>query len=95
MAKAKNFKITRNKNKPLPITIGSYPIGDVFEREGSIHMKIGGMVRAAGESLILNLNTGAFWSVLDSLVITPIYDVEFKYNCLCIKNNKIPPSVWL
>tara|TARA_R110000851_G_scaffold310939_1_gene470943 strand:+ start:375 stop:638 length:264 start_codon:yes stop_codon:yes gene_type:complete len=80
MAKAKNFKIIRNRTKPLPITVGSYPIGDVFEKDGTLHMKIHGMATLSGESILLDLNTGAYWSVVDSLVITPVYDVEFKYN---------------
>tara|TARA_R110000851_G_scaffold75655_1_gene166737 strand:+ start:12 stop:275 length:264 start_codon:yes stop_codon:yes gene_type:complete len=80
MAKTKNFKISRNKTKAQTVTLGSYPIGDVFEREGSLHMKIDGCWKVADESLVLNLNTGASWMVLDTLLITPVYDVEIKYS---------------
>jgi hypothetical protein len=80
MARAKNFLISRNKTKVQPVIIGSYPIGNVFEREGSLHMKIHGMASFEGVSNILNLNTGMFCSVSDDLVITPVYDVDFKYS---------------
>ena len=41
MSKDKNFEIVRNKlPSPKKLTVGDIKVGDVFEREGGLHMKV-------------------------------------------------------
>ena len=63
MSKTKNFKINRNK-EPKGISATSVEIGDVFERESSLHMRVTPHVGTpSGTISICNLNTGSVWCV--------------------------------
>lgn len=64
MSKHKNFQINRNKELK-GISATSVKIGDVFEREGSLHMRVEHckVGTPSGEITICNLNTGSVWCV--------------------------------
>ena len=70
MAASKNFKINRIKGNGVKLS--SIPVGDVFEREGSLHMRVDDSRPVTTMFPICNLNTGAVWRVDDQLV-TPIH----------------------
>ncbi len=69
MAASKNFKINRIKGNGVKLS--SIPVGDVFEREGSLHMRVSDGNEVKNMIPICNLNTGSAWRVDDQLV-TPI-----------------------
>ena len=85
MSKDKNFKINRNKYTPNMVKSFDVKVGDVFEREGSLHMRVGNHDALNSfppdTILICNINTGAVWPVRDE-EYTPVknctidYDVE-------------------
>ena len=83
MSKDKNFKINRNKT-PKPLTGSDVRIGDVFEREGSLHMRVHGILPATTNTKeaiwICNFNTGAVWQVSDQEFYTPVKDCEIGYS---------------
>ena len=64
MSKNKNFSINRVKERN-GIRATSVEIGDVFEREGSLHMRVVpfNAGNRSGEITICNLNTGSVWCV--------------------------------
>mgnify|MGYP003652536270 CR=1 FL=1 len=63
MSKDKNFSINRVKERN-GISAGDIKIGDVFEREGSLHMRVTPHVGTpSGKITICNLNTGSVWCV--------------------------------
>lgn len=66
MAKDKNFKINRNKG-PLTVSAEAVRVGDMFEREGSLHMRVcpQGVAVTKDDIYVCNLNTGAVFMVND------------------------------
>lgn len=68
MSKNKNFKIERNKVVPPQKYVRDLAIGDVFEREGSLHMRVQPATDMRQKEwsdgvFISNINTGAVWQV--------------------------------
>jgi hypothetical protein len=85
MSKDKNFKIVRNKlPSPKKLTVGDIKVGDVFEREGGLHMRVHINVliakRPAELIEILNINTGAVWYVHSQDLIVDVSNVVIDYN---------------
>jgi hypothetical protein len=83
MSKDKNFKIVRNANT-LKFIAGDIKIGDVFEREGSLHMRIlpTGLLHAgqsSNEVAICNLNTGSAWIIPANTQIYTCHNVTMDY----------------
>ena len=83
MSRDKNFKIIRNASK-LDFIVGDIKIGDVFEREGSLHMRVlptgllGGSI-PPNEVAICNLNTGAAWLVPSNTQVYTCHNVTIDY----------------
>jgi len=65
MSKHKNFKIDRKDPNDSWVTARLVNIGDMFEREGSIHMRVTPChyLTPPGKITICNLNTGTVWDV--------------------------------
>ena len=65
MATNKNFTIERNNFNDLYVEGKNVRIGNMFEREGSIHMRVGlcNYAPTPGKITICNLNTGSVWEV--------------------------------
>ena len=85
MSKDKNFEIVRNKlPSPKKLTVGDIKVGDVFEREGGLHMKVHVSVSIAKRPAqfieILNINTGAVWYVPSKELIIEVSNVVIDYN---------------
>ena len=82
MAKDKNFSITRNKISETKY-IKDVKIGDVFEREGSLHMRIDmaeQVNRTCYKFWIVNLNTGAVFPLVNHNEVTrEVADVTIDY----------------
>lgn len=82
MSKDKNFKINRGKT-PKPLQASDVKIGDIFEREGSLHIRVQPAIGGPPTSdviFICNLNTGAVWDVPRDEIYTPVLDCEINYN---------------
>ncbi len=81
MAKNKNFKINRLRGD-RKIKATDFKIGDVFEREGSLHMLVNlsdGTPVEAGLIPICNLNTGSVWHVPNTESWFEALDCEMSY----------------
>lgn len=66
MSKHKNFKINRTDNNDSYVLASLVSIGDMFEREGTIHMRVSnchGNTCKPSQITICNLNTGSVWNV--------------------------------
>ena len=82
MATHKNFKINRNKHSS-GILARDVKIGDVFEREGSLHMLANPCQITANMGshvLICSLNTGSVWFVKDTETFTLVENCEISYD---------------
>lgn len=81
MAKNKNFKINR-KCGPQGILACDVEIGDMFERQGSLHMRVNEcqLPQQPNMITICNLNTGSVWDVKDTETFVVISDCEIRYN---------------
>jgi len=84
MSKHKNFKI--NRNQTPPIMAAHIQIGDLFEKEGSLHMRIyrDGLnaQTKSDEIVIVNLVNGEVSTVHDQQVYVQISDCEINYKVL-------------
>ncbi len=83
MAKDKNFKI--NRNTSIPIVAGHIKVGDMFEKDGSLHMRVdvcGKTVIESDEIHILNINTGSVWNVSNQDVFKEISNCKIDYTVL-------------
>jgi len=67
MAVDRNFKINRIKGNGIKLS--TIKVGDVFEREGSLHMRVDDGARFATMFPICNLDTGEVWRVDDQIII--------------------------
>lgn len=81
MAKNKNFEIDRANPNDCWITAKDVKIGDIFEREGSLHMRVnycfGPII--TDKITICNLNTGSTWQVSDTEQYRTIKTCKIKY----------------
>lgn len=88
MSKDKNFKINRNKHTPNVVNSFDVKLGDVFEREGSLHMKVANheLLKGCPPDMIAicNLNTGSVWAVRDE-EYTPVKNCTIDYNVEIVK----------
>ena len=68
MSKHKNFTINRRDPNDSWVTASLVSIGDMFEREGSIHIKVNccNTLESSNKITICNLNTGSVWEVPDT-----------------------------
>tara|TARA_R110000782_G_scaffold263744_1_gene356563 strand:- start:439 stop:711 length:273 start_codon:yes stop_codon:yes gene_type:complete len=86
MSRNKNFKILRTVNNH-DLTVGDFNVGDVFEREGSLHMRVNptGLLHAKQtftdftQVVICNLNTGAAWVIPASTLVFECLNVKIEY----------------
>jgi hypothetical protein len=83
MSKDKNFKIVRRQTTPA-LTVGDFNIGDVFEREGSLHMRIQPTVllhtnHSFNEVTVCNLNTGSAWVIPSKTLVSECINVKIEY----------------
>lgn len=81
MAKNKNFKINRYNGTEIVKAI-HLKIGDVFEREGSLHMKVNFCHESqtkVNTIIICNLNTGNVWRVRDNEAYKIARNCEINY----------------
>lgn len=81
MAKYKNFKINRNK-EVKGLLASDVKIGDVFERNGSLHMRVEhcSVNTPSGSITLCNLNTGSVWCVDSTERLIEVTDCEINYN---------------
>lgn len=82
MSKHKNFKMTRKDRVPTPLALlGDIEIGDVFEREGALHMRVN--IRSSPqkptEVEVCNLNTGSVWYTSMYERVKPAEDCVMSY----------------
>ena len=82
MTKIKNFTINRTKVNDFTQPITSLNLGDVFEREGSLHMRVKSYVDTENEIPICNLSTGAVWCVQDTEIVTKVHNVKINYEVM-------------
>ena len=83
MSSNKNFSIVRDVLSSS-LTIGQIQIGDVFEREGSLHMRVEptGLRQSRPsptEAVVCNLNTGAVWITQAATQVAKCQNVIIKY----------------
>ena len=83
MSKDKNFKVVRRQTN-TELAAGDFKIGDVFEREGSLHMRImpTGLLHKDSmfaEIAVCNLNTGAAWVIPSKTLVSECTDVKIEY----------------
>ena len=82
MSKYKNFKMNRKDKVPTPLVLlGDIKIGDVFEREGGLHMRVNicSSPTRDKEVAICNLNTGSVWCVSEFEAVLPAEDCIMSY----------------
>lgn len=82
MAKSKNFTINRDVNDPTKVMMTDLKIGDVFERQGSIHMRVRTCQYPAtpGKIAVCNLNTGSVWEIDESEVNEVVSNCTINYS---------------
>jgi hypothetical protein len=83
MSEDKNFNIIRSVNNP-DLTVGDFKVGDVFEREGSLHMRIHptGLLhigKSTVEAVVCNLNTGSAWVLPADTVVFKCHNLTIEY----------------
>jgi hypothetical protein len=83
MSKDKNFKIVRRQTTS-ELTVGDFNIGDVFEREGSLHMRIQptGLLHKNSmfsEIAVCNMNTGSAWVIPSKTLVSECINVKIEY----------------
>lgn len=80
MSKHKNFKINRNK-LDNEIKLSCIAVGDTFEREGSLHMRVSNChySDSCNKIWICNINTGSVWQVPEDSNVMTIKDCEINY----------------
>jgi hypothetical protein len=81
MSKNKNFKINRIKGTQL-VRARDVKIGDMFEREGSLHMRVNNCISKSDSPdkiWICNLNTGSVWTVPDDEMYVQVKNCEISY----------------
>ena len=81
MAKSKNFKINRRCG-PRKVRAVNLEIGQMFERQGSIHMMVNHCHSPKKQYMvtICNLNTGSVWDVPDDEMYEIVSECEITYN---------------
>jgi len=81
MPRDKNFKIEINKIVTKKTSLKEIKIGDVFEREGSLHMRT--RVNDSNEEYLIwvvNLNTGNTWRTDANQSVIVVNNVLIKYD---------------
>lgn len=80
MSENKNFKI--NRNEPFSVKVKHMKIGDVFERQGSLHMRVNccHSVEVLDKVTICNINTGSVWNIDENKRVLLVEDCEINYN---------------
>lgn len=87
MSKNKNFEIKRTTvgNNTCPVSF--LKTGDVFERQGGLHMvvnqcseRIG--LREHNTTVICNLNTGSVWPIASDEVVNTVENCVMSYEVI-------------
>lgn len=82
MAADKNFKINREA-EPLQVEISELKIGDVFERQGSLHIRVNICIHHdipdGKEICVCNLNTGSVWYIKPDDKVSKVNNCEINY----------------
>lgn len=83
MSKFKNFEIEREVLS-TKVRVSDIKVGDVFERQGSLHMKVhmydvGLYDSELRERAVCNLNTGSCWVLDKDEEVLLVHRAKFSY----------------
>ncbi len=89
MSKHKNFSIEFKKQiTQLPVDV--FNIGDIFHREGSLHMRVAPVTLGTQEDeeagiWVCNLNTGSIWQIPANSKVSKAFNCKISYEIWEIK----------